>query len=171
LERFPKEWKKVDCMPTRGKIPFLGHYPGLIDDKGRLSIPADYRHALPEDSGGTIVLTPGTSKFVNVFPLDLFNTVWEQAQSSSLGFASDDSLARDTTLLSEATFKEIDSQGRITVPKSLLEQVGIEREVVFMGRWNHFLIWDAQSFEAYRTTHKLSTGDAWKTLLDNRPKA
>ncbi|HEY3294579.1 MAG TPA: cell division/cell wall cluster transcriptional repressor MraZ [bacterium] len=158
-------------MPIRGKIPFLGHFSGLIDDKGRLSIPADYRHALPEDSGGTIVLTPGSSEFLNVFPLDLFNNVWEQADSNSLGFASDDSLARDTALLSEAVYREIDSQGRITVPQSLLKQAGIGREVVFMGRWNHFVIWDAQAFEAYRTGHKLTAGDAWKTLLDHRQKA
>jgi MraZ protein len=162
---------KVASMPTKIKLPFLGHYPGLIDDKGRISIPADYRHALPEDSGGTIVLTPGSEAYMNVFPLDLFNGVWQQADSDSLGFASDDSLARDTALLSEAVYREIDSQGRITVPQSLLKQAGIGREVVFMGRWNHFVIWDAQAFEEYRTSHKLTAGDAWKTLLDKRPKA
>jgi len=158
-------------MPIRGAIPFLGHHDALIDDKGRLSVPADYRHALPEDSGGTIVLTPGAEAFLNVFPLELFNNVWEQADSNVLGFASDDSLARDTALLSEAVFREIDSQGRITVPQSLLKQAGIGRQVVFMGRWNHFLIWDAQAFEAYRASHKLTAGDAWKTLLDHRQKA
>jgi MraZ protein len=160
-------------MPTgpRAKIPFLGHFPGLIDDKGRLSIPADFRHALPEDADGTIVLTPGSEEYLSAFPIDLFNRVWEQAGSNALGFASMDSLARDTTLLSEAAYRQIDSQGRITVPQSLLKQAAIGREVVFMGRWNHFVIWDAQAFETYRTTHKLTAGAAWQTLLDQSTKA
>ncbi len=158
-------------MPTKGKIPFLGHHAGLIDDKNRLSIPADFRHALPEDNGGSIVLTPGTGEFVSVFPLELFNSVWSQADSNVLGFATDDSLMRDTALLGEAVCREIDSQGRITVPNALLKQVGIGKEVVFMGRWNHFLIWDAQAFEAYRTGHNLTAANAWKTLLDHQQKA
>ncbi len=156
----------MEDVPTRSKIPFLGHYPGLIDDKGRLSIPADYRHALPEDSDGTLVLTPGSSDFLNAFPLDLFNSVWEKTDSNALGFASMDSLARDTALLSEAVYRQLDSQGRITVPQSLLKQAGIGREVVFMGRWNHFVIWDAKAFETYRNTRQLTPGDAWHKLID-----
>lgn len=158
-------------MPTRGRIPYLGHFPGLIDDKGRLSIPADFRHALPADDEGILVLTPGSSEFLNAFPLELFNTIWSNTDSSVLGFASLDSLARDTSLLSEAVYRQLDSQGRITVPQSLLRQVGIERQVVFMGRWNHFVIWDAQAYETYRTTHPLTAGEAWKKLIDGSPKA
>lgn len=153
-------------MPTRAKIPFLGHFPGLIDDKGRLSIPADFRHALPNESDGNIVLTPGSENYLNAFPLDLFNTFWEQTDANTLGFATSDSLARDTTLLSEAVYRQLDSQGRITVPQGLLKHAGIGRQVVFMGRWNHFIIWDAAAFEEYCATHKLTAGEAWKKVTD-----
>ncbi|MFZ5433303.1 MAG: division/cell wall cluster transcriptional repressor MraZ [Calditrichota bacterium] len=158
-------------MPTREGLPFLGHFPGLIDDKGRLSIPADFRHALPPESDGMVVLTPGSSSFLNAFPLNRFNAVWEKADSDVLGFASSDSLARDTALLSEAVYRQFDSQGRITVPQSLLKAAGIGREVVFMGRWNHFIIWDTAAFETYRKTQALTPGDAWKRLIDQTPKA
>lgn len=157
-------------MAARAKIPFLGHFNGLIDDKGRLSIPADFRHAMPADNEGTIVLFPGSSAFLNAFPLDLFNGVWEQTDSSALGFASQDSLARDTTLLAEATWRQIDSQGRITVPQNLLKQAGIGREVVFMGRWNHFVIWDSAAFEAYRAGQRSTPGDVWQKLVEQTHK-
>jgi MraZ protein len=171
LDRIPKDWKKMADAPKRAKVPFLGHYPSLIDDKGRLSIPADYRHALPEDNDGTIVLTPGGTGFLNAFPLELFNQIWEKTDPNVLGFASEDSLARDMSVLMEAVYKQIDSQGRITVPQNLLKQVGIGREVVFMGRWNHFTIWDAQSFETYKTSLNLTPGAAWKKLIDQSPKS
>ena len=157
-------------MPTTEGLPFLGHFPGLIDDKGRLSIPAEYRHAMPPDSDGTVVLTPGSSSFLNAFPLNRFNAVWDQADSNVLGFASSDSLARDTALLSEAVYRQFDSQGRITVPQSLLKAAGIGREVIFMGRFNHFVIWDSKGFEQYRKTQGLTPGDAWKRLIDQSHK-
>jgi MraZ protein len=158
-------------MPTRAKIPFLGHYSALIDDKGRLSIPADFRHAMPAEDGGTIVLFPGSSSFLNAFPLDLFNTVWEQTDSSALGFATLDSLARDTALLSEAAWRQLDTQGRITVPQTLLKQASIGREVMFMGRWNHFVIWDAAAFDAYRTSQNLTPGEIWQKLAEQSRKS
>jgi MraZ protein len=158
-------------VPSRPKLPFLGHYPGLIDDKGRLSVPADFRHAMPAENEGTIVLFPGNSAFLNVFPLDLFNTVWEQTDASVLGFASLDSLVRDTTLLSEAAWRQLDSQGRITVPQTLLKLAAIGREVVFMGRWNHFVIWDAAIFEAYRSSQNLTPGEIWQKIVEQSRKS
>ena len=157
-------------MPAKVKIPFLGHYGALIDDKGRLSIPADFRHALPAENEGTIVLFPGSTAFLNAFPLDLFNSMWEQTDSSALGFATLDSLARDTALLSEAVWRQLDSQGRITVPQNLLKQTGIGREIVFMGRWNHFVIWDAGVFEAYRSSQNLTPGEIWQKMAEQSRK-
>lgn len=158
-------------VPTRAKIPYLGHYSTLIDEKGRLSIPAEYRHSLPEEADNTIVLVPGGPGFLNAFPLDLFNQIWEKTDPNVLGFASEDSLARDMAVLMEAVTKQIDSQGRITVPLSLRDQVGIGREVVFMGRFNHFTIWDAKAFETYRSSLNLTPGAAWKKLIDQSPKS
>lgn len=157
--------------PTRVRLPFLGHYPGLIDDKGRLSIPADYRHALSPECDGTLVMTPGNGPYLNAFPLDQFNAIWEHADPDALGFATEDSLARDAAVLSPAVSRQLDSQGRITVPQNLLRESDIGREVVFMGRWNHFVIWDAKAFEAFQATHKLTPGSAWQKLIEQSRKA
>jgi len=157
-------------MPTRAGQPFLGNFPSVIDDKGRLSIPADFRHAMPPESEGFIVLTPGSGNFLNAFPLSQFNAVWEKADSDVLGFATSDSLARDTALLSEAVSRQFDSQGRITLPQNLLKAAGIGREIVFMGRWNHFIIWDSRAYDEYRKTQGLTPGDAWKRLMDQNSR-
>jgi MraZ protein len=157
-------------MPTSPKVPFLGHYPGLIDDKGRLSIPADFRKAIGPDNDNMVVLTPGRLRFINAFPMTEFNKVWEQTDPSLLGFASEESIARDMSVLSPAVLKEIDGQGRITVPASLVKQSNIGHEVVFMGRYNHFVIWDAEAFEAFRSKHQLTPETAWKTILDDQKR-
>ena len=153
-------------MPTtKGRLPFLSIYPASIDDKGRLSVPADYRHALSPDSEGTIILTLGNLNFLNAFPLDFFNSIWEKADEDGTEFASLSSLERDTLLLGEAVSRTLDTQGRITVPQRLLEQAKIGRDIVFMGRRTHFTVWDARAFEDHRKQLGITPGDAWQRLI------
>jgi MraZ protein len=158
-------------MPThRTLLPFLSQYPASIDDKGRLSVPADYRHALPKESDGTIILTLGNLQYLNAFPLDFFNAIWNKADADGTEFASLNSLERDTLLLGEAVHRTLDTQGRITVPQRLLEQANIGREIVFMGRRTHFTIWDAKAFEEHRKQLSITPGDAWQRLIDQGHK-
>ncbi len=158
-------------MPTpKGQLPFLSLYPASIDDKGRLSVPADYRHALSPDSEGTIILTLGNLNYLNAFPLDFFNSVWDRADQDGTEFATLNNLERDTLLLGEAVHRTLDTQGRITVPQRLLEQANIGRDIVFMGRRTHFTIWDAKAFEEHRKQLRITPGDAWQRLIDQSHK-
>jgi MraZ protein len=158
-------------MPTqRGRLPFLSLYPATIDDKARLSVPADYRHALSPESEGTIILTLGSLKYLNAFPLDFFNAIWEKADQDGTEFATLSSLERDTILLGESVSRTLDSQGRITVPQRLLEQAEIGRDIVFMGRRTHFNIWDAKAFEEHRKQLRITPGEAWQRLIDQGHK-
>ena len=157
-------------MPTKIKLPFLSTYTGSLDDKGRLSIPADYRNALSPESDRHIVLSFGNANFINAFPLDFFNTIWDSGETDNIEFASMSSLERDTLLLGESVIRKIDDQGRITLPQSLIKQVNMSRDVIFMGRRTHFTIWDAAGFEEHRQQLKITAGDAWQRLIDSRGK-
>ena len=150
------------------KLPFLSTHTGSVDDKGRLSVPAEYRNALPPECERHIVLSLGNANFINAFPIDFFNKIWESGESDETEFASLSNLERDTLLLGESVVRTIDGQGRITIPTTLLGKAGIERDVVFMGRRTHFTIWDAQSFEEHKQGLKLTAGDAWQRLIDRK---
>ena len=157
-------------MPTKIRLPFLSTYPGSVDDKGRLSIPADYRNALSPECERHIVLTFGNANFINAFPLDFFNSIWESGGSDSTEFASLSSLERDTILLGESVYRLIDGQGRITLPQSIIKQGNISRDVVFMGRRTHFTIWDKTAFDDHRKQLQITAGDAWQRLIDSKSK-
>lgn len=157
-------------MPTPLVLPFLSIYSGSVDDKGRLSIPADYRHALSPDINGHLVFSLGNLNFLNAFPLDFFNSIWEKAGTDSVEFASLSSLERDILLLGESVYKSIDGQGRVLLPQNLLKQAGISRDIIFMGRRTHFTIWDAKSFQDHRKKLRLTTGEAWQRLIDQTQK-
>lgn len=153
-------------LSTGLKLPFLSNFPGSVDDKGRLSIPADYRHALPPECDGYLVFTLGTRNFLNAFPLDFFNAMWEKVESDSAQFASFSNLERDTLLFGEAVYRQLDNQGRITLPQGILKQAGIGKDVVFMGRRTHFTVWDAGAFGTHRGQIGINAGEAWQRVID-----
>jgi MraZ protein len=160
-------------LSTVLKLPFLSNSKGSVDDKGRLSIPADYRHALSPECDGHLVFTLGGDKYLNAFPLDFFNAMWERIESDSVRFATFSNLERDTLLFGEAVYRQLDSQGRITLPKEILDAAKIGKNVVFMGRRTHFTVWDAAAYEIHRKQIAINAGEAWKRVIESgqRPDA
>ena len=47
---------------------------------------------------------------------------------------------------------QIDSQGRFIIPQFLKEQVGIEKDVLFMGVGTHIEIWSREAFQEKQKT-------------------
>ncbi|NUO18384.1 hypothetical protein HUU59_02940 [bacterium] len=154
-----------------GILPFVGKHEAAVDDKGRLSIPAEFRNALPGDTQRHVVLTVGSSDFINVFPIDYFNAIYAPSENETANFALDENIDRDMVLLSEAAVRPIDAQGRVTLPQTLLRQANIGQKVVFFGRQKFFTIWNADAFQARLEKVNLSKSDAWNMLADkSKPK-
>jgi len=147
-------------------LPFVGKHEAAVDDKGRLSIPAEFRNSLPAESQRHVVLTIGDSDFINVFPVDYFNAFYAPTENDTANFALDSSMDRDMVLLTEAAVRPIDAQGRITVPQNLLKQANIGRDIVFFGRQKFFTIWNAEAFAARMKSVSMSKQDAWISLTD-----
>ncbi len=113
-----------------------------------------------------MVLTVGSSDFINVFPVDYFNAIYAPSENETANFALDESIDRDMVLLSEATARPIDGQGRITIPQTLLKQANIGRDVIFFGRQKFFTIWNAEAYQSRLDKLNLSKSEAWNMLAD-----
>ncbi len=149
-----------------GILPFVGKHETSVDEKGRLSIPAEFRNALPSETQRHVVLTIGSEDFINVFPVDYFNAIYAPSENDTANFALDDSIDRDLVLLSEAAVRPIDAQGRVTIPQTLLKQANISKEVVFFGRQKFFTIWNAEAYQARMGKVRLTKSAAWGMLAD-----
>ncbi|MCB9366672.1 MAG: hypothetical protein H6506_00250 [Calditrichaeota bacterium] len=152
------------------RLPFVGTHSAALDDKGRLSIPAEFRNALPQEEKLHVVLTIGSSDFINAFPVDYFNTFYAPGENDTADFALEESIDRDMILLSEAAVRPIDGQGRITIPQNLLKQANMAREVIFLGRQKFFTIWNAEAYQARADQLRLSKADAWQMLTNKNKK-
>jgi MraZ protein len=114
----------------------LGEHEHTLDDKNRLTLPAKLREQL----GDRVVVTRGLEGCLNVYA----SSEWESLAERVTGL---DPLSRDGRTLRRYFFTgavhgELDKQGRMVLPPSLLKNVGIEREVTVAGMYDHLEIWD-----------------------------
>ncbi|GFN24085.1 MAG: division/cell wall cluster transcriptional repressor MraZ [Thermoanaerobacteraceae bacterium] len=122
---------------------FIGEYHHVIDDKGRLIMPARFR----EELGERFIVTRGLDNCLFVYPL----RGWEEMEQKlkSLPFTRADVRAFVRFFFSGATECELDRQGRILVPANLREYARLEKDVVIAGVSSRVEIWSRELWEQY----------------------
>jgi MraZ protein len=122
---------------------FLGTHSPRLDDKGRLFLPAKFRAELADG----LVVTRGQERCLYVFDMAEFMRLAEQMRSTPVTSKA----ARDylRVFLSGASDEVPDKQGRITIPPSLREYAGLDRECTVIGAGSRVEIWDATAWTTY----------------------
>ncbi len=123
-----------------------GEYRRPVDDKGRLSIPVEFR-AILQGQGGSFFLNRGFERCIMGYPEEKWGKVQDLVNKAPL----DDTKMRKfkRTFYSGAKEVSCDSQGRILVPQVLLQHAGITREAVVVGVSDFVEIWDAQAWQSW----------------------
>ncbi len=130
---------------------FLGQYEHSLDEKGRVTVPARFRHLLERG----VVITRGPDHCLWVFEGDK----WEQIAAkldSALSLAGRDSRLFTRLMFSSAIDDVPDKQGRVRIPDYLLRFAGITSEVVIVGMNSRLEIWSRERWaeqEAYLEDH------------------
>ena len=120
---------------------YLGSFRHTIDEKGRLSLPAQFRRDNPEQP---LVL-------VNAFPnaLTLYPPgPWREVEDRLREMMRRQPAARSFYLKVVANAVEVvpDKQGRILVPKPMQEAVGITGPTLVVGAIDRIELWDPDRF-------------------------
>lgn len=132
---------------------FTGTYEHTIDSKNRLAIPSDIRHQIQRQmgtaEGDTIYLyvTLGEDQALALYTEEGFEQRAKELDNSQLDAA--ELLAYERLLFSLARRVELDKQGRVRLPESLLKQVELESEVVLLGVKDHLEVRDRQQWLEY----------------------
>jgi len=135
-------------------MSYLGTFRYSIDSKGRLSIPAKFRKILLPEANGTYMVTKGfDQQCLSLFSLD----EWIKFEESLRGLPRTKKSSRNVVRWFTANAERVtlDNQGRINIPKHLLDFAGLKKEAVIIGVLDRIEIWDP---EAYKTNTKEVTG-------------
>lgn len=125
---------------------FLGEYRVTFTGKGRIVIPKKIREALTQEKSFT--LTKGFDRCLSGFR----NNEWEKGARDlmSNSVLEMQKVEMKRHLFSGATPVEIDDQGRIIIPKNLLEYADLQgQEVILIGVGTYFEIWNPKKWTDY----------------------
>lgn len=144
---------------------FQGETAITIDDKGRLAIPTSYRDLVARECGNHLVLTynPFESGCLYLYP----QPVWERVRDQINALPRTRSVSRNLQLklVGAAAFVEPDGSGRISVPASHRNAVGIDKKAVLLGMGDKFELWSEQAHHA-QIRQTIGDADLGADLVD-----
>jgi len=120
---------------------FRGQHSISIDNKGRLAVPSRYRLHLSKQTTSQMVLTLSPfDRALWLYPLP----EWEIIETKLSALSEFDKQSRRTRQMmrSAATDCQLDSQGRILIPKDLRDYAELMKNIVVFGQGNKFEIWN-----------------------------
>lgn len=127
---------------------FIGSFTYSIDAKGRVAIPAKLRKSLTPEANETFIMTRGTAKCIDLYPLDQWNLlVTDKLEKLNTFDPKEAMFVR--LFLQEAMEDKLDSQSRILIPKNLISYAGIEKEVFILGAVKKIEIWNPEIYKQY----------------------
>ena len=114
-----------------------------------MPVPAKMRRALSPDAKETFVATRGLERCVFLYPLDKWEEIEDAMREKNQFVAENRAFTR--SLLRWAEELTLDAQGRIALPKTLLEFAGLEtgEKALVMGALDRIEVWNHDVFEAH----------------------
>lgn len=146
---------------------FLSTHVNKIDGKGRVSFPASFRAALSaRQSQGVVIFKSLRDPAIEGFTIERLHQL-AQALEKLPPFSAQRT-ALETVIFGGAQELAIDKEGRCSLPKELAAAVGINGEVVFVGKGSTFQLWspDAHQDAARRAIEAVKNGDLEFPTLD-----
>ena len=163
---FVVQWVLTGNSKQAGNDVFQGETAITIDDKGRMAVPTAYRDAVARDSGNALVLTYNPFEASGCLWL-YAEQEWERMRKDVMAMPNGMSKVRtlQQKLVGSAARLELDGNGRISLPSSHRNAVGIEKKAVLMGMGDKFELWSEQAHRAL-IQRTLSDEDLSDGLLD-----
>lgn len=127
-------------------LGLTGQHQCKLDAKGRFMLPSALRRQLDPSANEAFFLNRGFEQCLVMYPMN----EWEKEERKlldrlNLYDPSDREFYRKMTY-GGATLS-LDKNGRLLIPKSLLDGVGIKKEVVLFAFANRIEVWDAKVFD------------------------
>jgi MraZ protein len=128
-------------------IGFLGEYEATLDAKGRFLLPAGFKKQLAESAGEQYVINRGFEKCLSLYPMSEWQPIFEKISKLN----DFDPKVREFRryFLNGATIVDLDSAGRLLLPKSLMSYASLEKDIVLAAASNKIEIWDKNKYQEF----------------------
>ena len=125
------------------KEAYTDRFEFSLDDKGRLSVPVEWRGEAFEKR---FLVMPSSDGCLRIYPASFLGR--EMEKLSNLGATSADARRKSLEkLASVIQAAEPDQQGRIMIREKFRQHAGLGRQAVLVGRLDHFQVWDPKRWQ------------------------
>jgi MraZ protein len=134
-------------VESGGKMPaFSGKYYYIVDQKGRIIIPAPFREIISSNYSSKLYITNAPfDRCLYIYPLEEWNKLQDQVRTKP---RSDEAIRFFLRrVIASAVEVEMDKQGRVLIPAALREDANINTNVVMAGQIERIELWDRNEWD------------------------
>ncbi|MDR1682042.1 MAG: cell division/cell wall cluster transcriptional repressor MraZ [Candidatus Symbiothrix sp.] len=128
---------------------FVGNSSTKLDAKNRVPLPVIFRRSWQEGDDQRLVLTPDLyQKCLVLYP----RAAWEAEKNnmrSRLDLYDEEQMSIYEAYVGRANPVEMDSMGRILIPKEFADEAGLKSDVRFVGIDDKIKVWDEAEYSRF----------------------
>ena len=133
-----------------------GTYNCKLDAKGRLMLPSNFRSELGNQVEEDFILRPGLhGDYLELYTISDWNSRKEILMKVNTFDRRKLDIIRK--YLDGVRRVKLDGNGRLQIPKDLLERIGLTKEVVINSLFSNMEIWDSAKY--YERVNAISTDE------------
>ena len=124
------------------KMNFVGEYSAKLDDKGRLVFPSAFKSLCADTlSQGFVVKKSLFADCLEIFAYSVWERESEAVKAKLNLFNREHDAFWRAYMKNRAMVVPDEKLGRISIPKALLDSIGVQKEVVFCGKDFKIELW------------------------------
>lgn len=129
------------------RASYTDSFSHSFDAKGRITVPSEWRDEPFEKS---LFIFPSQDKCLRVYPASWLGRLQDDVSKLK---SADPTRIGVENLAMTAQSAAFDTQGRIMVKEKLRETAGLKKDVMLVGRLDHFQIWNKATWETKSVAH------------------
>ena len=129
-------------------IIFLSSFYGIIDSKNRVAIPSAFRSAISISKEKIFIYKSLKYDCLEIHLSSKINALIKSFDEKDFFSKKNDHFK--TAILSDLEEITIDKEGRFILKEQLQKFSKLSKEIIFIGKGNHFEIWEKKLGESHK---------------------
>ncbi len=129
-------------------IAFLSSFYGILDSKNRIAIPSSFRSTIKISREKIYIFKSLKYNCLEIHLASKINSLIKSFDEKDFFSKKNDHFK--TAILSDLEEIKIDKEGRFVIKDQLQKFSKLSKNLIFIGKGNHFEIWDKQLGEKHK---------------------
>lgn len=126
---------------------FVGEHISKLDEKGRMVFPSDLKGRLASlEQKSLIVKKDFYQRCLTLYTLEAWNELTENMRQRLNLFNKEHAELWREFMRNRAEICPDEKTGRILIPRTLLEKIGVDKEVIFVGMDDKIELWSKETY-------------------------